>query len=416
MNLNEELYRIKEIMGIVVEVKSKWTKEVVFNLARNFTQMNHFKKEHPQAYQAARRNNWLEEIRQFMKPAYTTWTKEMAHQEALKYQYPDQFQTHSNKAYQAAFHHGWLPDITKHMTTVQNRWTNESIWEEALKYETKKEFKKNANGAYQSAYARGILDDVTGHMRILGNKLNRHIYVYEFPDKSVYVGLTFDTKERDKRHKTKEKSQVFKYIQSTGLSPDFKVVTETPIPAKDAQKMEDETINMYRNSGWKILNVAKAGGLGSTVLDNYTKEDVMKIASQYNTKTEFCKERQNVCNLAKRMGWYEEATAHMEVKNIMWTMDMLRDEALKYNTRNEFKHGSPNAYKSAQTRKILDDITSHMGSPKKNQHERSWSNNKEFASIEASKYSTIKDLRKNDPGLYTAILRYKWHDILPQRV
>jgi len=393
------------IRKILLEESRKWTKEKVLELASQYTQMNHFKKDHPQAYQAAGRNGWLDDVRVFMTPKYKTWTKEEAHKEALKYQHPDQFQTNSNAAYQAASYHGWLPDITSHMTNVQTRWTDESIWETALKYETKRDFIKNDYGAYQAATKRGILNDVTGHMRIVGNILQRHIYVYEFPDKSVYVGLSFDTKERDKRHRTKEKSQVFKYIQNTGLSPEFKVLTEKPIPAKDAQTMEDETIKMYRENGWNVLNIAKAGGLGSTVLEKITKEDVMRIASQYTTKTKFCKEQQRVCNVAKRMGWYDEATAHMEVKNIMWTIDMLRDEALKYNTRNEFRQGSPNAHKAASSRGILDDITKHMGEPKKNQYGRSWVNNKESASIEASKYFTIKELRKNDPGLYNAILK-----------
>lgn len=357
---------IKQIL--IQETRVKWTKEKVLELASQFNQMNHFKKAHPQAYQAAGRNGWLEDIRQFMKPKYQTWTKETAHQEALKYQHPDQFQTNSNQAYQAASYHGWLPDITSHMTTVQNKWTNESIWETALKYETKRDFIKNDYGAYQAATNRGILDDVTGHMRILGDMLHRHIYVYEFPDNSVYVGLSFDTKERDKRHRSKEKSQVFQHIQNTGLSPDFKVLTERPIPAKDAQTMEDETINTYRENGWNVLNIAKAGGLGSTVLEKLSKEDVMRIALQYNTKTEFCKERQSVCNLAKRMGWYEEATKHMEVKNIMWSLDTLKKEAEKYQTRNQFKQGSPNAYAAARRAGLMDEITKHMGPPKKNQY------------------------------------------------
>ena len=43
-----------------------------------------------------------------------------------------------------------------------------------------------------------------------------------------------------------------------------------------------------------------------------------------------------------------------------WTDEMLRDEALKYETRGEFAKASRNAYYRAQRRGILDDICEHM--------------------------------------------------------
>lgn len=49
----------------------------------------------------------------------------------------------------------------------------------------------------------------------------------------------------------------------------------------------------------------------------------------------------------------------MIYKLINWDEKMIRKEALKYNTRNDFKKGS-NAYRSAQRKGILDDVCSHM--------------------------------------------------------
>jgi hypothetical protein len=39
---------------------------------------------------------------------------------------------------------------------------------------------------------------------------------------------------------------------------------------------------------------------------------------------------------------------------------MLSNEALKYNTRVDFKNGSPKAYDASRSRKILDNVCSHM--------------------------------------------------------
>ena len=77
-----------------MEKQKNWTKEEVLNIAKGYDQMNLFKKNNPNAYNVARYNGWLEEIRKNMIPAYTSWTKEMIHKEALKYPTRRQFQTH----------------------------------------------------------------------------------------------------------------------------------------------------------------------------------------------------------------------------------------------------------------------------------------------------------------------------------
>jgi len=39
---------------------------------------------------------------------------------------------------------------------------------------------------------------------------------------------------------------------------------------------------------------------------------------------------------------------------------MIKDEAMKYNTRREFHKGAPNAYNAAYKRGLLEEICSHM--------------------------------------------------------
>ena len=50
---------------------------------------------------------------------------------------------------------------------------------------------------------RGLDDKAFAHMKVLGDRKKRMIYAYEFPDHSVYVGLTFNYDKRDKEHKAK---------------------------------------------------------------------------------------------------------------------------------------------------------------------------------------------------------------------
>jgi len=43
-----------------------------------------------------------------------------------------------------------------------------------------------------------------------------------------------------------------------------------------------------------------------------------------------------------------------------WTVETIQKEADKYQTRKEFKKGSPNAYQAACNRKIMDNVCKHM--------------------------------------------------------
>jgi len=81
-------------------------------------------------------------------------------------------------------------------------WTDELIKEETLKYNHKIDFIKNGHSAYNAARNKKILDDVCSHMAPLGDVYRRVVYVYEFDDKCVYVGLTCNKERRHlKRHK-----------------------------------------------------------------------------------------------------------------------------------------------------------------------------------------------------------------------
>jgi hypothetical protein len=398
------------IKQIIKEELHKWSKEEVLDLARNFTKMNDFKKSYPKAYSAARNNKWLPDVRLFMTPAYETWTKEKAHKEALKYQYMNDFQKKSASAYQTAAYHGWLKDITTHMIPKHVNWTEDMLWKEALKYETMRDFIKNSYAAYGAAYRRKILPKITSHMKPLGNRTKRIIYAYEFPDNFVYVGLTYDLDYRDKSHRKKERSQVYQHIDKSGLVPTLKQLTLDYVPATEAQLLEKQYIEEYKENGWNILNKATAGGLGSSVLENWTLDKILNISLNYQNKTLFCSENRSACNAAKRFGWYEQVTQHMDKLKTNWTEDELKKEALKYSSRNEFKQNSRNAYNAALKRNIIDDITVHMGKPKKNQFDTEYDKTKISDLIK--QYSDLSDFRKENPNTYAHILKKGWNDEL----
>lgn len=270
---------------------------------------------------------------------------------AKKYNDLTDFYTNEQPSYSLLIQRGLMKDATAHMKRDVTKWTKDDLINISKKYPNLRDFRTD----YENLYAWALTNvsekerkEIFSHFKPLGNLRKRLIYAFEFPDKSVYVGLTFDSEGRYKQHQKSISSAVNKYKTQTGLVPNFKILTDY-VSDEEAVKMEYDYVNKYRNSGWKILNIAKTGGLGSIP--------------------------------------------------IKWTIDILKNEALKYNTRADFLKGNPKAYGAATRYKIIDNITQHMGK-KKNEKISS-----EYIIDVAKKYNILKDFVKDHPNLYQLILK-----------
>lgn len=231
----------------------------------------------------------------------------------------------------------------------------------ASKYNTVPDFRKNDNAAYQAAYYRGILGDLIKDLERGGNKFKKIIYVYEFPDKSAYVGLTYSMKQRDKDHMSNPNSQVFRKYQELKQKPELKTLS-TFVPWSEASKLETEFEQKYRKDGWNILNVAKTGGLGGAfqISDDYVRAE----AAKYNSLKDFRNQSNSAYRAAYKRGkdFFEEVTSHMSRDKYSFSDEELEILAAMFNTKSEFEDQERNAYKQATSRgkEFWDRITSHM--------------------------------------------------------
>lgn len=99
-----------------------------------------------------------------------------------------------------------------------------------------------------------------------GEDISRLIYACEFPDGYAYVGLTCNPARRKKEHgylSKRSESSVSFHKWETGLDFEFKLLTEF-MPELDAVLAEEVWERQYEEEGWKILNRAPTGGLGSS--------------------------------------------------------------------------------------------------------------------------------------------------------
>lgn len=236
------------------------------------------------------------------------WTKEKCKEVALLCEYRNEFNRKYKTAYVTSSKNGWLDEICNHMVynqTPPNYWTKEKCKEVASKYKSRSDFQKNNYNVYRIAYNKKWLDEICSHMIKIGNIYKRLVYIYEFIDNSIYIGLTCDSSRRLNEHlNINSKTSVYKHIKETGLLPTYTELTDY-IDSVEASELEKYYVDYYREQGFNILNRNDAGGLGGgRVKWNY---ETCKIeASKYSNRTIFGKLKRRAYDKCIKEGWLDQ--------------------------------------------------------------------------------------------------------------
>lgn len=285
------------------------------------------------------------------------------------------------------------------------KWTIEKCKEDALKYITKKEWNDNSS-AYSTAKNNGWIDECCNYMKPLGSKYKRLIYAFEFPDKSVYVGLTYNSEERRKNHLISKKSRVYKHILKTNLLPEFKELTNY-MNSEMASIAEGEILNQYKFDGWVILNVKKTGGLGGDSLI-WNKEKCLSNAQIYSNRSDWARKSSGAYESARKNNWLDECCMHMKnkihLKNF-WTKENCMNVALKYSYQREWRKNSSASYSIATKKSWLKDCCKHM-IHNMNKPNGYWT--KENCMNEAKKFKKRSEFRKISNGAYESARKNNW--------
>ena len=233
----------------------------------------------------------------------------------------------------------------------KRKWTYEKCKEEALNYSHRYQFQLNSN-AYSAAARNGWLDEICAHMKKTGNWYKRCVYVYEFSDNSVYVGLTYNLDKRKLNRLKNKNDAVVKHISKTNIQPIIKQITDY-IDVNEASKLEVYYIEKYSNDGWVVLNV----GRGGTVGNNPYKWDYVtckETAKNFRTRNEFKKAYRSAYESARTRGWLDDICSHMVNVLNHWTFENCKNEAMKYRNRTELHDNANGAYNVARKNGWLD--------------------------------------------------------------
>ena len=137
----------------------KWTHDSCYAEAKKFKTIRDFILQSPHAYRKAYKRNWVGEyvwLEDNIKHSLDYYTYEKCFEIAKKYQSQLEFRRKQNGAFNAARKNNWLDDYVWHKRAF--RWTEKTLLEEAKKYKTRSDFARGMPGAYEYALRFSLLD------------------------------------------------------------------------------------------------------------------------------------------------------------------------------------------------------------------------------------------------------------------
>lgn len=291
-------------------------------------------------------------------------------------------------------------------------WNNNRVIEEARKYTTKAEFKKSCPGAYGAAVRNNLFDE----MEWLESSKTPYsdpiysVYLYRFIDfNTVYIGLTMNTSRRNQEHRTEENSPVYCFAVEHGIKiPEMEILI-TGLYSNEAQLYEHKCRIVSEYIGFNTLNEAPTGvGIGSLggCIKKWTKKTLLKEAMKYNSRSEFRNGSPSAyaaaCNrhIIQDIEWPEE---NRKLRGY-WSKERVFYEGRKYKTKHAFEEGCPSGYSKALKEKWIQEMDWFELPCKPNGY---W-NDKERVFEEARKYNIISDFKKNTPGAYQSAKKHGW--------
>ncbi len=143
----------------------------------------------------------------------------------------------------------------------------------------------------------------------------------------------------------------------------------------------------------------------------WTLENLQEEANKFHTKSEFKKTSPKAYSSATNKGFLNLICIHMESERKpdgYWSLDRIKEAALKYQHKVAFEHGDPTAYNQGKALgpKIWNSVCSHMTSPWQNKSQES------FREVEGwiNKNRTVPN--KRSPDLTESRLGRLWANSL----
>lgn len=254
-------------------------------------------------------------------------------------------------------------------------WTKERCHKIALTCKTRKEFQVKYSSVYQYARKYNWLDEICTHMYYVIKPKG-----YWTKELCHIESLKFNTRWDFER----------------GCYPAY-------VAAHKNRWIDDICLHMTRPLSGKPRGY-------------WTKERCHEIALTCKTRKEFAVKYNRPYRNSRINGWLDEICTHM-VTNIIpkgyWTKEKCHIEALKYNSKKEFRNNNKKCHDFAYNRGWLNDICSHMITTIK---PMGYWNSYEHCEEVAKQCKNIGEFCRRCPG-YRVAYRNDWlHKLFPNSI
>ena len=283
-------------------------KDNVIASAKKFSSVSEWAKHASSARASARKNGWYEEATSRMyektKPQGYWKIKENVIKSARECRTISQWGEADRGALYEAKKHGWFDEATAHMiSTVRPNgyWDNKDrVINSAKPFKTITEWTRKYSQAVKQAKKNRWFKEAISHMEETGTLHKRAIYCY-LSHRKVYIGLTYNVKNRWNAHKKRNKHYKTLAIEYGEDSIKFFKLTDY-IDIDLAKAKEEHFINLFRKQGFTVLNKAQAGATGGNIL-KWDKDAVLKSTRQCQTLQEWVERSNGAVTSARKNGW-----------------------------------------------------------------------------------------------------------------
>jgi hypothetical protein len=137
----------------------KWSKAKCISLAKTYNMYHEFREIENNAYEAARRNRWLEDI----KVLFPTLNFNECRAIGQRYSVLSEWRKNDYPSYNIALKNNWHHQIIPPVNP--KTWSLERCMASSIQYNRKGEWAKNDKAAYYAAKRYGVFEQCTAHMQ-----------------------------------------------------------------------------------------------------------------------------------------------------------------------------------------------------------------------------------------------------------
>lgn len=273
------------------------TKEQCIEIARRYKSKSKLSRCHNWMLIIAKKNGWYEECISHIVDTRRTWTFDDIMTEAIKYNTRIEWKNNHGASYGMASKFG-RERFTGHMTRPVKEcgyWTKERVAEDAKKYQTRSAWGKKSKAAYSIAQKAGWLEEMCSHMYYIKKQS-----VIKTREQCLEIARTCKTIPEWKKKNHASLIYATRHNWYNGILDELgfkkKVCKIYASTEEQATKLR-----LTRNSCVNVILL--------------TKQMCIDSARKFKTKIEWYNAEYGIYMFSKKMGWFDEITAHHVIKN-----------------------------------------------------------------------------------------------------